>query len=47
MRHLDVAICGVAAALLLGLMLAAPFGITPKCFQTTSSPTFCKVTHAR
>ena len=43
MRHLDVAIYGMATALLIVLIMVAPFGTRPKCFKDTSSPIFCKV----
>ncbi len=46
MRHLDVAIYGMATALLIVVIMVAPFGVRPKCFKDASSPIFCTATRA-
>jgi hypothetical protein len=43
MRHVDIAVYGMAAAVLIVLILLAPFGTTPKCFKNAVSSVFCKV----
>lgn len=47
MRHIDVAVYGMATALLIVLIMVAPFGVRPKCFASPTPPPICKVTHAR
>ena len=44
MRHLEVALFGTATALLIALILLAPFGSKPRCFKAAPTPVFCKVT---
>ncbi len=43
MRHLDVAIYGMATALLIVLIMVAPFGTRPKCSLASEIPPVCKV----
>jgi hypothetical protein len=41
--RLDLAVYGMATAVLIVLVLIAPFGTQPRCFKDAVAPVFCKV----